>query len=509
VQVHEQPTATFTAPSPVCIYTNSHIIYTGNAPNYYTFTWNFDGGTGRPLTGQGPLNISWLTAGTKTIVLQVTAGACFSAPDTELVTVKPYLGMQLATYTSICQGKSATLTALNCTSYEWSQGSSLNDSTSGTVIATPLATTTYSVTGSDSECLSVDTVTVAVYNYPGTSFTVSGPVCIGQNANVTYTGNGGNASIYNWDFHGGAASADSGAGPFTVNWLKPGTHQVTLNISESGCDTTATDTVSVTDNPPHPALTADTFIACTGAQVCFTSAAVGDNIGYIWNFGDGDTSQAQSPCHVYTLSGNYTVMFRVALSPECIFDTTLDNLITIVPNALADFTPSATEIQLPETLISFTNQSQHAYNYLWNFVLAGDSNSSVGTSGDTNTFFNFINYGKYNVILIAYNQLGCADTTSQTVVVLPEQNYFIPNVFSPNGDGVNDYFFVYMQAGATLLSFEVFDRWGEKVHDGTYPWDGTYKGKPSPVGVYTYVITIQLVAGQNEVLRTGSVTLLR
>ena len=98
---------------------------------------------------------------------------------------------------------------------------------------------------------------------------------------------------------------------------------------------------------------------------------------------------------------------------------------------------------------------------------------------------------------------------TQGLTVLPSEDYFIPNAFTTNGDGVNDVFYVEMQEGATLLSFQIFDRWGEKVHDGLYPWDGNYKGEKAPEGVYVYRINIHLIdLGQDEEKR-GSVTLLR
>jgi gliding motility-associated-like protein len=104
---------------------------------------------------------------------------------------------------------------------------------------------------------------------------------------------------------------------------------------------------------------------------------------------------------------------------------------------------------------------------------------------------------------------GCVVSDSLLIAVILPDNFFIPNVFSPNGDGNNDYFYIYSQAGVTVYTFQVYDRWGEKVHDGTYPWDGLYRGKPAPEGVYTYVLTLSVYGDQNLITRKGSVTLLR
>jgi len=503
------PSSTFTVVSPECIGGNSNIVYTGNASANYTYTWDFDGGTGIPVTGQGPLNISWQTPGLKTIILMVSSGMCYSLPDTQYVLVKPYPAMTLTPFTTICLGSSAVLNAARATTYTWAANPSLSNTDSGTVVATPTVTTTYSVTGSNTNCVTIDTVTVDVVDYPTAWFNATGPVCIGQNSTVTYTGNGGTFSTYNWNFNGGYATPDTGQGPIMVNWLTPGNHDITLNVTRSGCDSAVTNVVNVFSSPPSPVLTADTLTGCPGVEVCFTSSPVGNTIGYIWNFGDGDTSGQQNSCHVYTAAGVYSVAFQVALSPECIYDTALSNLIAVIPIPVAVFTPGTAVVQSPQSLVSFTNQSQYAASYLWNFSVAGNGNQVISNSTDFNTSYNFTQYGQYNVTLYAYNRLGCPDSITHPVTALPAENYFIPNAFTPNGDGVNDEFYVVLQEGATLLSFQIFDRWGEKVHDGLYPWDGNYKGQKAPEGVYVYRVNIHLIDLDRDEEKKGSVTLLR
>ena len=169
---------------------------------------------------------------------------------------------------------------------------------------------------------------------------------------------------------------------------------------------------------------------------------------------------------------------------------------------MAKFTPNVSTIQQPQSEIDFTNQSSNALTYLWNF-------GGLGNSTDVNPFFNFNQYGLYNVVLNAYNAFGCTDSFTLPITVLPPQNYFIPNIFTPNNDGNNDDFYIEMQEGVTVFEFTVFDRWGEKVHDGLYPWNGTYKGKPSPEGVYVYVFKLKLATNTEVIKRTGSVTLIR
>lgn len=104
---------------------------------------------------------------------------------------------------------------------------------------------------------------------------------------------------------------------------------------------------------------------------------------------------------------------------------------------------------------------------------------------------------------------GCSASDSALIRVILPNNYYIPNAFTPNGDGNNDNFFIQSQAGVEVLEFEVFNRWGEKVFDNLVPWDGTYKGKPSPPGVYVYLFKLKLFGAEQFLFRKGSVTLIR
>ena len=116
----------------------------------------------------------------------------------------------------------------------------------------------------------------------------------------------------------------------------------------------------------------------------------------------------------------------------------------------------------------------------------------------------FTNSGTYNITLIAYNNITtCADTTTFTITVLPQDTagIFIPNVFSPNGDGVNDMFEVRIK-NAEFELFEIYDRWGVAIikneelkinSDGIISWTGrTTSGIECSSGTYFYVVKIKL-----------------
>ena len=109
---------------------------------------------------------------------------------------------------------------------------------------------------------------------------------------------------------------------------------------------------------------------------------------------------------------------------------------------------------------------------------------------------------------------GCEATDSHEVEVLLRcfpGEVSIPNVFTPNNDSVNDFFSIVTANSEQVLMMQVWDRWGNKVYEGTEPWDGTYDGKPAAADVYLYQIEVGCPTGveAEEAVRRGDVTLLR
>jgi len=117
----------------------------------------------------------------------------------------------------------------------------------------------------------------------------------------------------------------------------------------------------------------------------------------------------------------------------------------------------------------------------------------------------------YSVTVASVNQTAtCYGTASLYVTVLPHPPVFIPNSFTPNGDGNNDFFEIYGES-IKVVTMRVFNRWGEMVfqtNDQFAGWDGTYKGKVQEPGVFSYDAVITFL-DNTQMIKTGSVTLLR
>jgi gliding motility-associated-like protein len=114
---------------------------------------------------------------------------------------------------------------------------------------------------------------------------------------------------------------------------------------------------------------------------------------------------------------------------------------------------------------------------------------------------------KYRVIAYKSGNPSVTSTSNETVVV-PSMSLYVPNTFTPNGDGLNDNFGAYGES-VTEFTMQIYDRWGEKIFecaDVKKHWDGSYKGKPAPQGSYVYQITAQGADGHRTV-KKGTVNL--
>ncbi|MHB8260297.1 MAG: Ig-like domain-containing protein [Bacteroidia bacterium] len=160
-------------------------------------------------------------------------------------------------------------------------------------------------------------------------------------------------------------------------------------------------------------------------------------------------------------------------------------------------------------VVTFTNQTTGATSYTWTF---GDGNSSNAVS-PTYTYIstgNSANTGTFTVMLIAMNG-SCKDTAQTTVIVDLPTMLIIPNVFSPNGDNINDQFFI-VNTGMSSLNCDIFNRWGQLLFTITAPdqsWDGkTPNGDNAPDGTYMYMLQAQGLNGK-AYKQQGTVTLIR
>lgn len=183
----------------------------------------------------------------------------------------------------------------------------------------------------------------------------------------------------------------------------------------------------------------------------------------------------------------YANIYNIA-TPEAFFEASIDTSMQVI---------------LSDANLSFTNLSQYANSYQWNF---GDG----FTTNIKNPDHTYQEPGQYIVILTAYNSVGCSDEYALSYNIIPNGALYFPNVFTPNGDGRNDEFMA-IGEGVSLFRMTIFDRWGKEIvtYDSILDrWDGKAKGQDCPEGVYTYVVYYRL-NNNAEKKMGGTITLIR
>lgn len=253
---------------------------------------------------------------------------------------------------------------------------------------------------------------------------------------------------------------------------------------------------------------------CGTTTASFQNNSTGSaGLAFNWYFGDpsttADTSHVTTPSYSYPGTGSYSVTLVAYVSNKPLCNDTVTTVVSISNAFTAAF--SFTPIACSDNLVNFEGSVQNppgtTPEWSWNF---GDGT----TSTSNNPSHNYTAGGSYQVTLITQipNSINCIDTLSaQTIDIITNPELYIPNTFTPNGDGHNDVFRV-RGPNFAIYYFAVYNRWGELMYETTDPsqgWDGNYKGKPSDPGVFGYYVKAKCGEGSEEIFKKGNVTLIR
>lgn len=228
---------------------------------------------------------------------------------------------------------------------------------------------------------------------------------------------------------------------------------------------------------------------------------------YFWDFGDGSSfNSEQNPSYTFTDTGEYSIGLLLITSDKCVdtIRSSSSKVVKVFPEPIAQINYLDTSKSLKEAQFKFTNAGSQFVNssrYLINGQEVGQTDILTYQFSDT---------GHFQVTYIATNSFGCEDTSTAEVFVFDEFQFIVPNIFTPNGDFVNDKFKV-QACGVYDYDIKIFNRFGEKVFESNslnINWDGRISGKHSVSGVFYY--TIKIRDYRNKTLNyKGSITLLR
>jgi len=419
-----------------------------------------------------------------TYYLTVTNAIGCTALDSIAITIRPLPIVAAGSDVLICDNDSIQLNASGAVAYQWSPPTNLSNPNSGTPFASPDNPTTYTVVGTDQfGCRNTDSLFIDVIPSPTADAFGGQRIC--QDSSIQLFATGG--ITYSW------APATSLNDPNLQDPIATPSNTTIYTVTVfalNGCDDTDTVHVPVTPTPVIDISGPDTICLGKGARL-FASGA--DN--YEWNTGSTNDYITVDP----PMSTIYSLVGFVDGCPS-LPDSFLLTVDDILP--YADFYADPDSGWVPLTT-TFYNQSSDAIQYFWDY---GDGNGSMEFQ-PTHTYQDS---GRFVVELVAVDENGCADTARTRVIVGADFSIYIPNAFTPNGDGTND-FFSTPYFGVQEFEIQIYDRWGMLIYesfDPDFQWSGFYKSRECQEGVYTYVITARGYVGE-KIRRAGTVTLYR
>jgi len=322
------------------------------------------------------------------------------------------------------------------------------------------------LTNPPSSCIDILTKDVESFSPPLVGITGDSTYCPGLSVNLTAYG----AYDYTWNTGSKADSIEISA-PGGKFWL--------LGRSSTGC---VSDTIVrlVGEEPDWPFLTEGDTTFCTGDSTILVASGA---VRYLWSTGEQADSIYVKAAGTYDVTGTN--------KRGCEKSATL--ALAEVPVPGVGYTLSRYTLDSRNNQLMGNSEGRDGVRYSWDM---GDGLTETGATIQHNYQIEG-NELAYTITLTATSLYGCTDTISVIVDVIP----FVPNVFTPNGDGIND---IFMED----LELEVFDRNGLSLYKGTAGWDGTYKGKPADPDTYFYSLSYPDRHQQNHT-RKGFITLLR
>lgn len=461
-------------------------------------TWNLQGGL--PSTWDEPIT-NWVTfnnAGNWTVTVEAEHYGCESstsfdweAPDAPVAAI--------ADQSSFCQGFEFEFENLssNGTNWQWDFGVpgdnsdvSNEESPSFTYPGDGIYTVEL-IVSAPYTCSDTAYATIEIFPEIDPSFAPPDPECFSSN-NFSIQPLVINDPIteYAWDFGGETVSVSvNGAEVNNLVYAAPGTYEVQVTATANGCEVVAMEEIWVIADPSI-GFQGGPPLGCPPHSVSFTNTSETETATtYLWDFGDGTTSAASNPVHIYQNSGDYSVTLTMNATGFCSQELTLaqPNLIEVlsIPNAGFDISPNAVDILDPVvTYESFASGNVDCFYYF------GDG----GSSSDCNGTYTFSDGGLFDVIQTVVNEAGCTNTAVGQVAVSGNV-FYAPNAFTPNHDGINDVWLP-VALGITRYELSIYNRWGERIwfsNDTKEPWLGQYLSGEHfvPDGIYFYEAIVE------------------
>ncbi len=540
--IQQPPALTVSVPSStVCQNSTINISVTGGT-SPYTYTWS--NGSSASLAVCNQTGVNTVTVSDFNACLNSLSFSVLPAPT---ISVTP---------ASICVGQSVTLQASGANTYTWSGGATVS----------PIISTTYTVVGGVNGCFANQFITVTVNPLPNiavtnTTFTMcsassktliatgansytwlpsisnSSQLIISPSNTETYTLSGTSSlgcenkiqltvtvtptptlQSIPFYFSCGGSTTLSASGANAYIWM-PGNYTgsivvvnptitsiYTLTGANANCISSALITVSLA-MAPSLSITASALKICAGTCLNFSNSSNFSSFNYNW--GDSSLINNEIFSHCYINPGNYEVTASATYSNGCLTNSTNTlNIEVMLSPKISQFINAVPNPTVNKSFdINFNLSDADKY-----FLDFGDGSPIYSGVSKYSIAHTFTSIGTFCCKLFAENSItGCKDSIKQCVEVICEEDLEIPNIFTPNGDGVNEQFSFNTVCMKNFQCF-IFNAWGHiifKWSDKTGFWDGkTDQNRPCSDGVYFYGIDY-MDFGNKQHKKTGTIQLMR
>jgi gliding motility-associated-like protein len=535
VLVRKLPTAAFLAAAAACADSTEFIDQSalGDGP-ISNWTWYFGDGNSESITAPDPADTKYLYPPfLDTFEASLAISDVFGCEDSiaQEVLRFPCLFVNFTTDTNIyCQDKAVTLidssivqsNAVVLQKY-WNFGDGtelITDPDIDTVTHIYEQTGIYEIAFAirfeiNGDILS-DTIRKSIEVYPTPIVAIAAEnVCDGEEALLVSNTDANNSIVDNWTWFFGDGEqiniiSDDVNNAVYHTYPQAGSYDLMLMaVTDLGCRDTASKAFVV--NPvPRIVITADTTEICGPGTILFTDASTlesGSIIRRGWSFGDFTDAivTEDTISHFYDMGSTSSSGSRYTVTLTAVSDSSCSATDSIV-NMISQYSLPRPALEVEELMLF--NDSENAFYFDW--VLS--DTLRYEDSYEPNIWQDIQDTGTYNLQLLAQTVDGCWDSTESQFKVYPIFRFFIPNAFSPNGNGVNETFGPKGRYfDDKTFKMQIFSRWGELVfetEDFFEQWDGRNKngGKMQPIGVYAWVIEVVDLQGNIKTFK-GAVTL--
>ncbi|MBW8683408.1 Ig-like domain-containing protein [Chitinophaga rhizophila] len=326
-----------------------------------------------------------------------------------------------------------------------------------------------------------------------------GDLCTGTTTKLWAIPTGGRMQSYTWE--PGTVTDSS----FTISPDTTTTFKLT-GIDENGCKVIDSIKITVTEKPEAPLVSAQTICPDSTATLKITNATT--PFTYNWyTFPSGGNVTGNGDTYTTPAIGTATTWYVEAVNGPCASDRTP---VTVTPFDRAA-TPVVKTGTISSTGVTFTWEPvPGATGYIVSVDGSTYAAPSSGNQGTTHVVTGITNQESINIKVIALGPQVCQNSLPGLASAKPKPGeIFIPNAFTPNGDGKNDYFKP-EGTSITAIDMKIFNQWGELIYQTNQltGWNGTYNGTLQPSGVYTYTVRITMT-DKTQVIKKGAINLLR